>query len=644
MSETILQDEKELVADSKDEMIATVEVWKRRFKQADEFKRPYNARNLRMYKLYRAYRWWAGNYAYQTNLMPPIGFEVIETVKPRLAAARINTRILPTKKEDIENESLNKWDNLVHYFFDVMNFPDKKTEWIDAQLKYGNGVAQISWDQNKPYLEICDNWLLYIDPQARQRLEGARWIIKRSWKEKEIIEKEEENREEGEKIYDADKLSKLKNEPVTDDPRSDRRDVDVKKMGMIDDATKRDNAEDSGAGESRSPDNEYKAIELWECYDFISQKVITIGNRKEVIREEDNPYKDINKNRNPGNLFIDLPNTSLPWEYNAMPLLEPIESIIYEIADSRNQAMDNIVYNLDPIRKVRKNKGYKEGDFVAQPGALWWLEMADDIVIDRPPDISKAWIEKDEILRREIQTSLALSEYTQGMPKSSQEPMGKVELLLMQTNIRFSILVRNLENAITDLVNIVIELSQEFLDEDIAHRVAGEDFEFSEFKQQDKEVTIDAKVDVIPKKEKSPQQEAMEVKEMYTMFILNQPPDPNNPEEVYNWKKKKAAMEKLILERTGYEEYEDILVDSPTPPQQQQPLAGLPGGESGTPPVMQQESGGLMDPQTSPIQQVVPDDKIPIMPPEQVVMPGATNSMTAPSEGLMQRLMSKILK
>ncbi len=358
MAQVELQDEKELIEQKEEDL---VELWRKRFKEAENYKQPFDQRSLRMYKLYKAHRDWIGNYAYNVNIMPPIGYEVIETVKPRLAAARVNVKILPTKKKDVTNPSLKKWDNLVHYNFDVMDFDTVKIDWINAQLLYGNGLIQVFWDPVKKVAEaeVLDNLLIYIDPQAKNRLQDCRWIIKQSWKEKEIIQKEEKERGEENAMYDAGKLDSLENEGIGDDPRRDRREINAKKMGMINDAIKRDDASDSGAGDGQKDHAEYKAIELWECYDFIKQEVVTIGNRTKSIRQEENPYKNINKERAPGNLFIDLPNISVNWEYYGIPLLEPVETTIYELADGRNQAMDNIVLNLDPVRKLRKGSGYK---------------------------------------------------------------------------------------------------------------------------------------------------------------------------------------------------------------------------------------------------------------------------------------------
>lgn len=626
-----------------------VTLWTGRFSRAETFRRPIIEKNLRMYKLYRAYRQ-AVNYAYGTNLMPPTGFEIIETVKPRLASAKIKVNIYPTKKEDIDSPVLGKWDDLVTYGLEVAEFDDKKIDWINACLLYGNGILQVMWDGDDPYIEVVDNWLFYPDPKAGKRLKNSRWEIKQSFKSKAQLEKEEKKRGDNplytykekntdgivapKSLIDTAKWKDIEDEqPKADDPRRQRYEINTLKMGQIDDGRKRGQATNEGESRTNDKDVGERLIEVWECFDHVEGKLQVIFNRKTVVRDEDNPYAKINK----GNPFIDLPDISLPWEYYAMGHLEPVETTIHEIADSRNQAMDDIVFSLDPIRKVKKGKGYKPSDLKHAPGATWYLDKADDVVIEKPPEVSRAWVEKDSILRREIQTSLALSEYTQGLPKSSQEPASKVEILLMQTNIRFSLLVRQLEIAMTELVNAIIQMNQEWLEEDKAFRILGKNFKFAEFKKEDKEVIVDASVDIEPKREKTPEQESKEVLEMYDLFVVNDKPEGGSEEEIEVWKKKKATLQKLIVEKLGYEEFIDILA-----PEYQSPVKKEPEPTGERP----QEEVAIP---TGPEGGLVADNPVanlpepePLLQPEGLVVPGATNEATEPSQNLLSRLLARV--
>lgn len=665
--------------------------WNKRFNRAENFRRPYIDRNMRMYRLYRAYRE-ATNYAYGTSLMPPTGFEIVETVKPRLASAEIKVNIYPTKKEDVgKKQNIERWDDLIEYDLQVIEFDDKKIQWINAMLTYGNGTAQLMWEGDEngdPFLEIVDGFLFYPDPKATNRLKDSDWEIKQSFKSKDQIETAEKKREEAAKAtaaaaakdsedesddaddsdeedeaeetkpkYDLDaflyttverndetgedetvpliyskKWKEMEGSSTAEDPRRQRYEINTKKMGQINDGRATGQAADSDSGSGTTDKyEEEKMIEIWECFDHLSGKLVAIFNRTHLTRDEENPYKDVLD----GRVFIDLPDISLNWEYYAMGHLEPVETTIHEIADSRNQAMDDIVFSLDPIRKVKKGAGYKDTDFKHAPGAIWYVQKADDIVFEKMPEVSRAWIEKDNILRREIESSLAMSEYVRGVPKSGSEPMGKVELLLMQTNIRFSLLVRQMEIAYTDLVNGLIQLNKVMLGEEKSFRILGKNFRFGEFKAEDKNIEVDARVDISPKKEKSAEQESKEVLEMYKLLVVDDKPDVQDQAAVDVWKKKKQVLQRLIVEKLGYEEYADILAPKLS-------LTEKPDAEK-TEADVQIPAGpaeGLADnPVPQQLRQEVPGPEE-ILPPEAGI-PGAETPETATRPGLLKRLMER---
>lgn len=552
--------------------------WKKRFEKAKDFRKPYQDKWLRMYYLYRAYKE-KTNYAYQTKLMPPKAFEIIETVKPRLASAKMNVRILPRDKGDIKSKSLEAWDDLIKYDFDVIKFPDRKIDWINSSLQFGNGVAQLTWNPNNgdekddgdPFLKIQDLWLFYPDPEATNLQDDSNWEIQLDYKTKEKLVKEEDVRGE-QKIYKN--LEKVSNKKITDDPRKERYEINTKKMGQI----------STGASEEGTKTEEKmieEKVELLQIWDHEEDMLLVIANQNELIRYEKNPYMKVNK----GRIFIDLPDHSVLWELWAIGHIEPVETTIHELADSRNQAMDDIVFTLDPIRKTRKDAHITPDDIVYKPGAVWNLKRSDDVVTERPPEISKQWIEKDEMLNKEIQASLAISEYAMGIPKSKTEAMGKVELLLMQTNIRFSLLVRQFEIVVTQLVNNLIEMNQEFLTEDKTYRLVGKEVDFKEFKESDKKVRVDARVEITPKKEKTPDQKRSEILLLYKIFVAEDKPEPGNEKEIEKWKSRKRILQKMILEEFDKEQYEDLILGLEEEEEEQEEKPKEPVKAPATPPV-----------------------------------------------------------
>jgi hypothetical protein len=537
--------------------------WKARFKRAKEFRDPYQAKWLRMYRLYRAYQH-KQNYAYNTRLMPPIAFEIVKTVVSRLATAKRKTRVIPREKADIQSTALGSWADLVNYDFDIIELARKLPNWIESSVLYGNGIVKLAWKiinrkrsdgkiktiYDDPTMILCDLWDFLPAPETEDLQEGCPWLIHRIVKPKEKITKEEENRGEN-KIYKNLEFCEPK---VVEDWKKERYEINTKKMSQIDGDIKKPET-----GEQKVlpvKNDQEKQLELWECWDYEEDQLIVIANGEVVIRDDENPYLDVNN----GHIFVDLPDMSLLWEFWATGHVEPVESTIMEIADLRNQRMDDVVLMLDPVVKIRKDTGITKNDIIFSPGAVWELRKMDDVVIERPPDISLMGVNEDKLLRDEISRTLALGEYLQGLPQSSGEPLGKVAMLLGQSNLRLSMNAQNISNALTIVANILIQLNREFIGEDKLYRIVGNNVDFKEFKSEDKKIQVDAIVEVEPVIPPDKQARLNQILLLYDKFIAQDKPDPNSTADVKRWLIRKRALQKMILEELDLDQYVDILL------------------------------------------------------------------------------------
>jgi len=508
---------------------ALLEKWKKRFNRADEYMRPYRAKWLRMYKLYRAYQE-KTNYAYQTRLMPPIAFEIIETIVSRVATARRKTRILPRSKDDVNSKSLKAWDDLVNYDFDIIKLAKKIPQWVKASTTFGNGIAMVAWLTDKsieyddPFFIICHLWDIMPAPETQDLEDDCPWLIRRILTTKEKIERDEKNRGKEFQLY---KNVNFIEPQLVDDWKSELYDVNLKKMGQIQNVSARDGAEGATIKIGSEKYEREKGVELWECYDFEEGKIITIGNKNILMRDDESQYKKVNH----GRIFIDLPDHKLDWELWAVGHIEPVELTITEIADLRNQRMDDTILMLDPVIKIRRDSGITKNDIIFAPGAKWELRKMDDVVVERLPDVSLMGVNEENMLRNEIERTLAISEYVQGLPKSSSEPIGKVAMLIGQSNLRLSSFVQNLSEALTRLASILIEMNQEFIEENKLYRVVGSDVSFKEFTTEDKEVKVDAVVTVDPVVPPDQETRLNQVLLLYDKFVAQDKPDPNNAAE-----------------------------------------------------------------------------------------------------------------
>ncbi|KPJ55708.1 hypothetical protein AMJ49_06540 [Parcubacteria bacterium DG_74_2] len=566
-----------------------IEKWQKRFKRAKAFRKPFQEKWLRMYKLYRAYQD-KENYAYETRLMPAIAFEIVETVVSRLATAKRKTRILPREKKDAQSKALDSWDDLVNYDFDIIKLKKKLRQWLKAATTYGNGIAMTTWltdgDYDDPAVNIEDLWDILPAPETIDLQEDCPWLIRRLVKTKGSIERKEKAREKAglPKLY---KNLEFVEPKEVEDWKKERYEINGLKMSQIKGKKKKEEGgEEIKVGEKAEGE---KQIEIWEIWDFEEGKLIGICNEKILIRDDENPYQKINN----GKIFIDLPDHLLNWELWATGHIEPVETTILEIADLRNQRMDDVILMLDPVVKITKDRGISKEDIIFAPGAKWELKKLDDVVVERPPDISPMGINEDVMMRNEIERTLAMSEYMQGVPKSKQEPSSKVAMLLGQGNLRLITLADQIAEALTQLVNNLIQLNREFIDKNKFYRIVGDEVDFKEFTKEDKEVKVDAIVEIEPIIPPDQETRLNQVLMLYEKFVAEDKPDPNNPDELKQWRKRKRELQKMILEELNKEAYEKVLLgEEPETPSKPKETAS-PSPEETRPP-SQPASPGVM--------------------------------------------------
>lgn len=184
----------------------------------------------------------------------------------------------------------------------------------------------------------------------------------------------------------------------------------------------------------------------------------------------------------------------------------------------------------------------------------------DDAVIERPPEISLMGVNEDKLMRDEISRTLALGEYMQGMPQSTSEPLGKVAMLLGQSNLRLSMNAQTIAMALTTLANVLIQMNQEFIDKDKLYRIVGDQVDFKEFKEDDKKVQVDAIVEVEPVIPPDKQARISQILLLYDKLIAQDKPDPKDPADIQRWLKRKKELQKMMLEELDLDSYIEVLL------------------------------------------------------------------------------------
>ena len=164
----------------------------------------------------------------------------------RVATARRKTRILPRSKDDVNSKSLKAWDDLVNYDFDIIRLAKKIPQWVKASTTFGNGIAMVSWmtdksiDYDDPFFTICHLWDIMPAPETQDLEDDCPWLIRRILTTKEKIERDEKNRGKEFQLY---KNVNFIEPQLVDDWKAELYDVNLKKMGQIQNVSARDGAE-----------------------------------------------------------------------------------------------------------------------------------------------------------------------------------------------------------------------------------------------------------------------------------------------------------------------------------------------------------------------------------------------------------------
>src|SRR5690606_13718535 len=136
-------------------------------------------------------------------------------------------------------------------------------------------------------------------------------------------------------------------------------------------------------------------------------------------------------------------------------------------------------------------------------------------------------------------------------------------------------------------------------------------------------------VSIDPVKEKSVEQEAKEAVELYQMLVTDDKPDGGNPEEVRQWKKKKALLQRVIVGKFGYQAYEDILAPAYQDSKSKENIEELEAPQPGP-------EGGMKADNPASVAETFPQPE-PLLPPEEMAAPAAQSAGAGFLGGLFSR-------
>ncbi len=445
----------ELVAKAKEKVTTS-------FKAADDNQSSYFSKFRKYYELYRGVQT-NKHYQGRANLFIPEAFTNLESIHARVIRSFQGVKVKPQGKDDVEK--VEPTEQLLEYQLRVYNFKQAFKDLVKDALLYGTGVLKSSWvftqdgKLDHPTLEAVDIGEYFFDPDATNRSD-SRFEIHASYKSLSEL-KSNPN-------YDQEKLKELK---------------DNNKGASSQDSLRNSRATTVGA---TTPQNKGKhfVIEYWGLFQADEKEgerefLITVVDGETVIRFEENPYLELfddsvvdEKMARP---FIVMKDVDVPHEFYGLGMIEPIERLIEELNDTRNQRMDNVTLIVDQMYEVQDAADIDENELVARGGGIVHSAVPQGVTPIPRGDVTGSSYNEEQIIKQDIQKAIGLPDVATGSLQGAQGETAATILSLQESaNIRFDVKIGQFADAVRHAMSLILAYDQKWLDRKVVVRIEGE--------------------------------------------------------------------------------------------------------------------------------------------------------------------------
>lgn len=466
-----------------------------RFRWSEQWRRPWDDKWLRWYKTFRGIvpKLPEGEED-RSNLHIPYTYSTVDTVRSKLLTACFANRpyvsFIPKDADDVENaknmetlvdSQMNRTDaefmvKMYQLFTDMLIYGGcpyevgwryelrkikRKVPMVDESgilLGYEEQeIEVVNWDDPDFQPFMIDD--LYPDPEGTS-IDDCSWVIRRRY----ITRKELEAKiDEG--IYKVKDLEAINQ---AGDRISEGKQDRLAAIG----------AADAYADEADVGGRRYELLEMWE-----DDRVTTVINRTEVIRDEANPFWHGKKP------FGFAKFDPLNGEFYGISLVEVIEHLQAELNTTRNQRIDATSQIINRMWIVLKGMGLEPADLVSRPNGIIWVDSMEEApkeVEFKPPD--PAAYQEESIIKADIQEATSTYNEARGAPSDTKRTATENAIRERATNIRFETKLRIFEAlGLKRLGFFYDQLNQQFIDDIRSVRISGEDggYEWQEMRPED---------------------------------------------------------------------------------------------------------------------------------------------------------------
>lgn len=451
-----------------------------RFSMSQQWREAQKTKWDRYYNLYRGVLD-EKDYPWQSNIFVPYPFSTVETLVPRLTSQKPQIDVMPVEPEDSEKAKV--MNDLIDFQWVNMNAHIWMPEAVRSMLIYGTVILKCYWKKevekkqvfenvldgenvdpdlqaelgqvkvenevvtyDAPCVDVVDLYDFFIDPRATT-IENAEYVIHRTYRSLDYLK---DKQKQG--IYkNINLVENTTNRTVADDEKEVRR---------------------SAAGYNdpsyyTPDDNQIEIIEYWE-----DGRVISVANRSVIIRDEENPYEHGKKP------FTSCVMIKVPHEFYGIGILEPVETLIYELNDRRNQRMDNVTLTLNKQWIVLNGANVDEDELISTPGGVIHSDRPDGVTLVQQSDVTSSSYQEETLIKADIQQTTGVSDFTQGVGSDAlaNDTATGISLIQEAGNARFKAIALNIEEMMLRKIGeMMVAMNLQYMTQETVMRIVGQD-------------------------------------------------------------------------------------------------------------------------------------------------------------------------
>lgn len=417
------------------------------------------------YRLYNSERVHVG-YNGISDTFVPMSYSTIETMVSATSGEKPLIQYIPTRIDQQTNtEALNQ---LVSMYWDLDSWTNKFVQHTRNLFLYGTAIMYVYWDIDQPRVKNIPLRDFFCDPSATilnyqdASYMGYRFLANKEEMAAEMVvnpDYDETDPDSKDLIPKYKNLDKLDTNYETGD-RTDKQEKDTHMGSTLD-------------------DNAQKGQIEVICY-WTKDKVIYVGNRKEIIYEADNYYKERQQTLNLPNptgmypFIVDAnaPDESLLYGRSA---LQPIMKAQELLNDMTNQNIDAVSWSLDPVMELDPMYSAYIDKIRNVTGAIYPFKPGSLQAVQKPVIPSSAFNERVNI-KNEIRETTAVDQIVKGVGQSGADTTAtEVKAQIASAGRRFDLVLSSLENGgYYQFAKLVFQLIQLYVNQPTFMRIVGE--------------------------------------------------------------------------------------------------------------------------------------------------------------------------